>query len=92
MLENIRNGLRLKHKGLDTEISMYIHACKKDLSLAGVEYVENDELIGTAVLYYCRWQYDFEGKGDKYRDYYNKLKDGLSLSSKYRECGGQYKE
>ena len=47
-----------------------------------------DALVDQAVKLYARWQFDFCGQGERYRQAYEALKACLSLVSGYREEGG----
>jgi hypothetical protein len=44
-----------------------------------------DALIIKAAVLYCKWQYDFNGKGDQYKKAFDNLRDSLSLCDNYAE-------
>ena len=84
VLEKVRSALRIKHNNLDNELRDEIAACQIDLNLAGVEKTDpEDYLINEAIKLYCRAKHNFEGEGERYQKNYEKLKNALSLSSKY---------
>ena len=84
MLDKVKTDLRIAHSLLDDDIQSNIDACLLDLSIAGVENTDiDDALITKAVCLYCRWQYDYAGKGDRYEKAYVSLKAALSLSGDY---------
>lgn len=86
MLEQIRKALRITHTKLDDDISDTIEACKRDLSLAGVYWVgDEDPLLIQAVKLYCKWQFDHEGKAERYEKAYWNLKMSLGLCGDYNE-------
>lgn len=47
-----------------------------------------DALTRMAVKLYARWQFDYRGKGEQYRQAYESLKAVLSLCPEYREDDG----
>lgn len=90
MLEKIKLSMRIFHAMLDTDISSNIAACMLDLQRVGISKAKaiessNDALIIKSAELYCKWQYDFNGKGDKFEQAYNKLRDSLSLCEDYTE-------
>lgn len=90
MLEKIKLSMRIFHNMLDTDITSNIAACMLDLMRVGITaYVANaesqDALIVKAAELYCKWQYDFNEKGDQYQKAYESLRDALSLCSTYAE-------
>lgn len=84
MVEKIRKSLRITHGNFDLEIQSDIDACFLDLKRAGIPNPnQEDALIYKAVEMYCKWQYDFGGKGDRYEQSYKSLRVGLALSGDY---------
>ena len=92
MLEKIKKSMRRFHNILDDEIQQNIDACMLDLKRVGVHEKiavndSKDPLIYKAAELYCKWQDDFNGKGDQYKQAYEKLRDALSLCDSYIESG-----
>ena len=84
MVEKIRKSLRITHGNFDLEIQIDIDACLLDLKRAGIPNPDKDDaLIYKAVEMYCKWQYDFGGKGDKFEQAYTNLRMGLALCGDY---------
>lgn len=88
MLDKIKLALRRTHSTLDTDIQANIEACMHDLQRVGISQEKANEasvdpLINKAAEVYCKWQYDFNGKGELYRTAYESLRDALSLSRDY---------
>jgi hypothetical protein len=88
MLEKIKLSMRIFHTMLDTDISSNIDACMLDLIRVGVSVRiavsdAEDALIVKAAELYCKWQYDFNGKGDQYQKAYFNLRDAISLCDTY---------
>ena len=84
MLDRTKLDLRIDFPDLDADITDNIRAALGDLGIAGVNTEINEEtetglLILRAVKLFCRWQYDFDGKGDKYEKAYNMLKAVLAI-------------
>ena len=90
MLEKIKLSMRIVHNMLDTDISQNIAVCMLELIRVGVSKAKavvnsNDALIIKAAELYCKWQYDFNGKGDQYQKAFENLRDSLSLCEDYAE-------
>lgn len=90
MLEKIKLSMRIIHSMLDTDITSNIAACMLDLKRVGISDAvavekSKDPLINKAAELYCKWQYDFAGKGEQYQKAYEKLRDALSLCEDYIE-------
>ena len=90
MLEKIRPALKFHTKAFDGEIIDNINAALLDLCRVGVDADPKkperitDSLIYKACELYCKWQFDFRGKGEQFRQNYESLRDAMSLCSKYR--------
>lgn len=88
MLEAIKLSLRVFHNVLDADIQSNIKACMLDLQRVGVAAAvaddsSDDSLITKAAELYCKWQYDFNAKGEQFRKAYENLRDALSLCEDY---------
>ena len=85
ILDKVKQALRIKSEAFDMEIEDIIGACKKDLQISGVEIIdETDELIVQACKTYARSEFDYAGKGDRYKECYSLLKQHLALCGDYR--------
>ena len=61
-----------------------IGACKADLANDGVKVIdESDKLIIRAVTLYCKAEFGYNGKAEKFRQSYDLLKARLSMSKEY---------
>ncbi len=90
MLAYIRDTLRRSDPSLDAEITGNIETAKADLKNAGVDHSllekdDPDRLVRKAIENYCKWQFDFDGQGERHRTAYENLKACLSMSSGYKE-------
>ena len=88
MLDKIKLSMRIFHNVLDSDIESNIDACMLDLERVGVSKKmanksSNDALIIKAAELYCKWQYDFNSKGDRYEKAYLNLRDAISLCDTY---------
>ena len=88
MFDKIKLSLRVFHNVLDGDIQSNIVACMLDLQRVGIHKSiaadsSEDALIVKAAELYCKWQYDFNAKGDQYMKAYEKLRDALSLCDAY---------
>ena len=90
-LTAIKLSLRIRHSLLDEDIKRNIYDCLLDMERVGVsgtgEGAELDSPIHglrlKAVELYCKWIYDYNGKGEQFLKHYEKLRDALSMA---REC------
>ncbi len=90
MFEKIKLSLRIKHNMLDADITNKIESCMLDMRRVGISETKaksdsEDALICNAAEFYCKWQYDFNNKGDQFKQNYESLRDALSLCKDYAE-------
>lgn len=84
LLDKVRKALRISNDKFDDELQDVIDACILDLRNAGVVKLQQDDaLITQACKLYAKAEYDFGGKGDKYKESYVLLKISLALSGDY---------
>lgn len=85
MLEKVKLSLRIKSDAFNTEISEMIEAAKLDLSISGINKInEADPLIQQAIKTYCKANFGLDNKdSEKYQKSYNMLKEHLSLCGDY---------
>lgn len=84
MLEKIKLKMRISHDGINEDIQQNIDACLLDLERVGVNSSKDTELRTKAVELYCKWQFDYAGKGELFEKNYEKLRDAMSLCELYR--------
>ena len=94
MLKKIKLSMRILHNAIDDDIDSNIDACMLDLQRVGVHKTiaiktSGDALINKAAELYCKWQFDHNGKGDKFEKAYINLRDALSLCDDYNAERGQ---
>ena len=93
LLQQIKDSMRIKHSALDSAIQDDIEAATLDLIRVGVQpysNVENktlkeDALLRKACELYSKAEEDYQGKGEKYNQSYEKLRDSLALCGDYNE-------
>ena len=89
MLEKVRRALRIVDTSLDTEITDFIAAAKLDLKRVGINVplldANIDEQMEVAIILYCRWHFDFENDGARYKNMYFDKRNDLALSGDYNE-------
>ena len=90
MLEKIKLSMRIYHNVLDTDFLLNIAACMKDMQRVGISEAiaidsSEDPLIIKAAELYCKWQNDFNQKGEQFKAAYESLRDALSLNDEYIE-------
>lgn len=86
LADKVRNALRISTSSavIMEDIKNCIDACKKDLKLAGiVRMPSSDPYIVRAVILYTKAEFDFSGKGEKFRESYESMKLSLALSGEY---------
>lgn len=84
MLEKVRLALRQKNAVYDDEILDLIEACKIDLKIAGVNKInEADLLTKRAIILYCKGSFGYDDNSEKFMQSYTKLKIAMALSGDY---------
>jgi uncharacterized phage protein (predicted DNA packaging) len=86
MLESVKLALRVTISDFDEEIQDLIDAAKSDLSIAGVDIInEDDPLIRRAIITYCKANFGYDNpEAERFQQSYDMLKQHLSLSYDYR--------
>ena len=69
---------------LDAELLQTIAACLCDLDVVGVAVYCHDPLIQQAVKFYVKSHFGSSDDSEKWDKAYDKVKDSLSLSLRYR--------
>ena len=88
LIEKMRAALRISSTSekITAEIEDCIAACKADLANDGVKVIdEGDALIIRAVTLYCKAEFGYNDKAEKFRQSYDTLKMRLALSQEYNE-------
>lgn len=81
--EAVKKALRFTHNALDDDIKRNITAAESDMALVGISRsYQGAELYTQCIVFYCKWIYDFMGKGEEFRKAYERLRDSMSLDSK----------
>lgn len=80
----IRKSMRISHSALDNDIERDINAARLDMSRAGINESKDDALTDKAIELYCKAQFDYLGKGEQFQKNYEKLRDSMTLTEKYR--------
>lgn len=91
LTEKMRAALRISSTSekITEEINDCIAACKMDLRDVGVKKIdEKDALIIRAITLYCKSEFGYSDKSEKFWKSYECLKTHLSLSSEYTGTGG----
>ncbi|MBE2905402.1 head-tail connector protein [Anoxybacillus flavithermus] len=86
MLESVKLALRVTVSDFDEEIQDLIDAAKRDLSISGVDVIdETDPLIRRAIITYCKAHFGYDNPdAERLQASYESLKEHLSLSFEYR--------
>lgn len=89
MLDKVRLALRITHNKLDGELLDLINACIYDLTIAGINKIdESDPLIQQVVKTYCKAEYEEDvQKANRLNQAYVSLKIALCLSGEYAAGG-----
>lgn len=93
LLTAVKRYIRVSNNSKDEEIYELIEAAKADMSVAGIDRIdEADPLIIQAIKDYCRANFGYGDNVDKayYQERYDKQKSTLSTSSKYHNYGGAH--
>lgn len=87
MLEKVKLALRFRNNLFDDEIMLYIDACKINLTHPGInpnKFLETDSAVMNAVIFYVKWQMNYQGKGDQWERIYKDLRLALVLDKRYK--------
>lgn len=82
----VKASMRISSKAvvIENDINHCIYACEKDLKLAGVEQIdEDDPLIIRAVTLFVKAEFNYQNMEERYRKSYDLLKMSLSLAGDY---------
>ena len=92
MFTLIKQALKITIDAFDDEIKSNIDTALLELSRVGVDVTDLtnastnvDNLIIKACELYCKWQFNFMGKGEQFEKNFEQLRDALSVTSKYKE-------
>ena len=88
MLEKIKLDLRISHDDMDDDVQDNIDAALAEMVRVGIALPlpeEEDALVVRAVKTYCRWHYNFEGEGERYRSMFESLTSVMSLHERYQD-------
>ena len=92
MFETIKQALKFSIDNFDDEIKSNIDTALLELSRVGVNVTDLtnastdvDKLIIKACELYCKWQFNFMGKGEQFEKNFDALRDALSVTSSYLE-------
>lgn len=78
-VQEIKLSLRQTSAALDREIAGAMLAARMDLESGGVDIQRDGPLVDMAITLYCKWQYDYRGKGPQYEKSYTQLKSVLAM-------------
>ena len=93
MLNKVKTALRYSSNVLDEEIQDTIDECYRDMHRVGIaiydkenkvkESITKDALIISCQKQHARWKFNFENAAERYRNAYESMRDGMSLSGDY---------
>ena len=85
MLSKVKLAYPITTNAYDDDILGLIEACKVDLSLSGVEKIdETDGLTQRAIIFYCKAYFRNNDSSERYRKAYEALKIAMSLAGDYK--------
>lgn len=85
MLNDIKVSMRITHDKLNSDIQRNIDACMLDLKRVGVCVDKPSGLLTKAAELYCKAEYDYLGKGERYKKNYEDLRNAMSMSGEYKD-------
>lgn len=85
-VEQVRKRMRISHDLVDDDIAGNMEAARLDMCRVGVSPEADDALTDKAVELYCKAQFDYQGKGERFMKNYERLRDALSMVEGYG-CG-----
>lgn len=86
-MDSVKLKMRIKTTAFDAELADLITECKADLSLAGINVIDDsDPLIEKAVVTYCKANFGLNNpNSEKMRACYDLVKIQLANSTKHTE-------
>lgn len=86
--EEMRLMIRINHSSIDPELESLKAAFLIDLDLCGVGQIPADDpLAKSALRMYLRWQENYNGEAERYKEAYTGLKIAMSLAEEYKAVG-----
>ena len=83
--EEMRLMLRINHSSIDPELESLKASVLMDLDLCGVGRIPADDpLAKSALRMYLRWQENYNGEAERYKEAYTGLKIAMSLAEEYK--------
>lgn len=87
-VEEMRLMIRINHSSVDSELESLKAAFLIDLDLCGVGRIPADDpLAKSALRMYLRWQENYNGEAERYKEAYIGLKIAMSLAEEYKAVG-----
>lgn len=83
LLEAVKLSLGIKHSKKDEDITAAITAAMRELNISGVYTIEEDDLTMQAIKLYCRYWYNYQGEGERYRKHFEALRDTMAFCHEY---------
>lgn len=80
----VKRTLKRSNDAIDEEIKSNIIACFAELERVGISVTAENPLIDKCCELYCKAQFNFDNKSEHFQSAFEKLRDALSLSSKYK--------
>lgn len=85
MLETVKLALRITTDAFDAELTGLINAARKDLELADIDMIaQNEPLTTRAVILYCKAHFGDLPNAERFAKSYEMLKISLALAGDYR--------
>ena len=89
MLDKVKMALRITTDAFNSELTDLIEAAKLDMGIAGVEVPNTlDELVGRAVITYCKMSFGLPEDYDKLKRSYDEQKAQLMTATGYTDWLG----
>lgn len=86
-LEEMRLMLRISHNLIDAELETLKASFLEDLAMCGVTHIpDNDPLVKSCLRMYLRWQENYNGEAERYKEAYTGLKIAMSLAEEYKQA------
>lgn len=80
----IKKSLKRSNDAIDDEIKSNIIACLSELERVGISVTAEKPLIDKCCELYCKAQFNFDNNSEHFQAAFERLRDALSLSSKYK--------
>ncbi len=84
-IEEIKQRVRVTSENADMEVEGLIKTCIKELEMSGVYGDMEDSTYFQVIVLYCKANYGYDEKTERFQTAFEKLRDAMKLSGDYEK-------